>query len=371
MTLLRYKTTDLFSKGRAIDPVRSANSRLNAEEAQRGELYPKSFPRRLVLELTNDCNLNCVMCGRHDADFRKTYFKMDWFHRLESLLCVVEEVTLMGWGEPTIHPDFSEMLYRINHHDARIYFCTNGMTLKHLKDDIFANHVDIIAVSLDAPTAEKNTAIRRGSNFAEIIEGIRALVTEKRTRKVAYPYINFVTTLMTDTYRDFPNIVKLASELGIEEAKAVYLTAFGERMLSKTLWNRPNEVREIFSSALSLGNELGVDVKLPYIQGEDPAGDACHHICHTAWRDFFIGSDGYVRPCMSTALKFFHIDEMTDFHHMWLHPSLVDFRSSVNDTKRMHTGCCSCYQSSHANWNRETSFFQGDSTFAPKWESRT
>lgn len=60
--------------------------------------------------MTNACNLNCVMCGRNAANFKGTMFHMDWFNYFEPMFDTVEEVTLMGWGEPTVHPNFEEML---------------------------------------------------------------------------------------------------------------------------------------------------------------------------------------------------------------------------------------------------------------------
>lgn len=369
MARLEYRTKSLFPKGRKLTPQRLDNSILNDREAEQGEPYPKSFPRRIVLELTNDCNLQCVMCGRFDANFKKTYFKAEWLYRLEPILRHVEEVTLMGWGEPTIHPDFVKMLEFIHALGPRIYFCTNGMTLTTLRADIFRNQVDIIAVSMDGSTAEKNRDMRRGADFALITGAIADLVKERNAQKLAYPYINFVTTLTTDTISDFPDIVRLAGSLGIEEAKAVYLTAFSQRMADKTLYNRQEEVRRAFEEALRISEQIGVDVKLPAIQGDEPSGDKSHKQCYQPWRDFFIGSDGFVRPCMSTALKFFHIDALKTFEAMWRHPSLVDFRRRVNIEGKMDGGCAACYQSSHANWNRRCAFLQLDGAFSPQWES--
>ena len=109
MEILRAKTLDLRQTG-ALTPEQSANSTLNQEEALKQNTILKSAPRRLVLELTNRCNLNCVMCGRNAADFQPTQFQMEWLKYFEPVRNLVEEVTLMGWGEPTVHPDFVEFL---------------------------------------------------------------------------------------------------------------------------------------------------------------------------------------------------------------------------------------------------------------------
>ncbi len=157
--ILRAKTKYLF-EGRALTSCQQANSQLNLAEIQAGASVLHSLPRRLVLELTNACNLNCIMCGRNAAKFKPTRFQMDWLRYMEPLLDIVEEVTLMGWGEPTIHPEFVQMLELIHNHNARIYFCTNGMRLGHFKQAIFDNHVDVFAVSVDGATAETNARIR-------------------------------------------------------------------------------------------------------------------------------------------------------------------------------------------------------------------
>ena len=107
--VLRAKRKTLFS-GKPLTEKQQQNSDLNICETDEKAVVLKSYPRRLVLELTNACNLNCVMCGRNAADFKLTSFDMDVFRSLEPLMDTVEEVTLMGWGEPTIHPHLRKCL---------------------------------------------------------------------------------------------------------------------------------------------------------------------------------------------------------------------------------------------------------------------
>ena len=76
--ILRAKTKNLFS-GRELSERQQLNSKLNMEEMEQGRTILESYPRRLVFELTNACNLNCVMCGRNAADFKPTVFDMDAF----------------------------------------------------------------------------------------------------------------------------------------------------------------------------------------------------------------------------------------------------------------------------------------------------
>lgn len=365
--ILRAKTKTLFS-GKELTEKQKKNTELNMKEMEEGKTVLASYPRRLVLELTNACNLNCIMCGRNAADFKPTVFDMDIFRSFEPIMDTIEEVTLMGWGEPTIHPHFIEMLEIIDKHSARKYFCSNGMNLKKIKDAIFDYHVDVFAVSLDGATDETNSRIRRGSKIEQITEDLKDIVRIKKERGLKYPWINFVFCAMQSNIRELPDLVRLAAEIGIEEVKVVYLTVFGEDLMNESLWGHEELVREVFEEAIRVGEELGIVLKLPHYIGEDEAGDKLHKDCFVTWRDFFLGSDGYVRPCMSTPIHFFEYDKNKDFMEMWNAPEYQKYREIVNNQEKMDSPCRRCYQSSHCNWNKKESFIQVGENFSPDWE---
>lgn len=366
--ILRAKTKTLFS-GKELTEQQKKNTELNMKEMEAGATVLQSYPRRLVLELTNACNLNCVMCGRNAANFKPTVFDMDVFRSFEPIMDTIEEVTLMGWGEPTIHPHFIEMLEIIDKHSARKYFCSNGMNLRKIKDAIFDYHVDVFAVSLDGATDETNGRIRRGSKIEQITEDLKDIVRIKKERGLKYPWINFVFCAMQSNIRELPDLVRLAAEIGLEEVKVVYLTVFGEDLLNESLWGHDDLVREVFEEAIKVGEELGIALKLPHYIGEDEAGDKLHKDCYVTWRDFFLGSDGYVRPCMSTPIHFFEYDKNKDFMEMWNAPEYQKYREIVNHQDKMDDPCRRCYQSSHCNWNRKESFIQVGENFSPDWEA--
>lgn len=364
--IIRAKTKTLF-EGKPLTEKQQKNTALNIEEMESGETILSSYPRRLVFELTNACNLNCMMCGRNAADFKLTAFDMGIFRSFVPLLDTVEEVTLMGWGEPTIHPHFTDMLQIINEHSARKYFCTNGMALDKIKESIFKYNVDVFAVSLDGATDATNSRIRRGSDINRICGNLREIVQEKKNKGLKYPWINFVFCAMKSNIHELPDLVRLAADIGLEEVKVVYLTVFNNELMCESLWGCDELIRATFGEALRIGEESGVILKLPHYIGEDPAGDNLHKDCFVSWRDFFLGSDGYVRPCMSTTRKFFKYDPDKPFMETWNAKEYQDFRAAVN-TPSMDKPCTRCYQSSHCNWNKRSSFIQIGEDFAPKWE---
>lgn len=368
MSVLRAKTTNLFSY-KGLTEKQLANIERNTREMESGETVLASVPQRLVLELTNACNLNCIMCGRNVKTFRPTFFDLSWLDKLAPILDSVTEVTLFGWGEPTVHPRFRHLLEYLARFPVKKYFLTNGMRLNHFAD-LIVDTVDVMAVSLDGANQATNDRIRRGADFNRIVENLKSLVARRNASVGKGPYINFVTTLMHDNLHELPQLIELARSIGIEELKAVYLTAFSQELEPQVLFDRQEEVRAAFAEATRLAHHHGILIKLPYLQGEDPAGDEPHKPCFVGWRDFFLGSDGFVRPCQSTAQKFFSIQERPDFEGMWNATEYRELRRSVNREGSMPQQCRFCYQSSFANWNKRTSFMQNDVSvqFAPDWQ---
>lgn len=364
--IVRAKRKLLF-QGKELTEKQKGNSDLNIKELEDGKMILESMPRRLVFELTNLCNINCVMCGRNSAHFKSTVFNMEWFKYFEPMFDTVEEVTLMGWGEPTMHPNFKEMLEIIDKHSARKYFCTNGMNLGKLKDALFDYHVDVFGVSLDGATDETNSRIRRGSDINKIKENLSEIVRIKKERGLIYPWINFVFCAMKSNIKELPDLVRLAAEIGIEEVKVVYLTAFNEKFADEVLYDCQELVRKVFDEAEKVANELNIILKFPHIQGEDEAEDKLHKDCFVAWRDFFLGSDGYIRPCMSTPVQFMEFDMEKNFMEMWNNEKYQQYRAEVNDLEKMDSPCKRCYQSSVCNWNKKSAFLQMNEEFSPEW----
>ena len=86
--------------------------------------------KRITIEPTNNCNLNCLECPRHYLDMPIGY--MDWQLFSQIVDQIPKSVTdiILAWrGEPTIHPDIHGMFYR-----APIFpvIATNGKFIERI-----------------------------------------------------------------------------------------------------------------------------------------------------------------------------------------------------------------------------------------------
>jgi mycofactocin biosynthetic radical S-adenosylmethionine protein MftC len=123
-------------------------------------------PICLTWELTYACNLACIHClsssGRRDPRELSTAECQAVIDTLQRMQVFYVNI---GGGEPTVRPDFWELLDYSTAHQVGVKFSTNGIKLDAAAAGRLAacDYVDV-QISLDGATAEVNDAIRgRGS----------------------------------------------------------------------------------------------------------------------------------------------------------------------------------------------------------------
>ena len=169
-----------LARPRPASPTGGTDPRGDADDAS-SRTAPHRRPSRLVdqfehgldapicltWELTYACNLACVHCltssGRRDPDELTTAEAkavIDEFERMQVFYVNI------GGGEPTVRPDFWELLdYAVDHH-VGVKFSTNGFRITPERAAKLAatDYVDV-QISLDGATAEVNDAVRGAGSY--------------------------------------------------------------------------------------------------------------------------------------------------------------------------------------------------------------
>ncbi|MBO0805753.1 MAG: mycofactocin radical SAM maturase [Nocardiopsaceae bacterium] len=125
-------------------------------------------PICLTWELTYACNLSCVHClsssGRRDPRELSTAECKSVIDTLERMQVFYVNI---GGGEPTVRPDFWELLSYATDHHVGVKFSTNGVKLDAAAAERLAasDYVDV-QISLDGATPEVNDAVRGPGSYA-------------------------------------------------------------------------------------------------------------------------------------------------------------------------------------------------------------
>lgn len=139
--------------------------------------YGLDAPICLTWELTYACNLSCVHClsssGRRDPRELTT----------EECKAVIDELERMqvfyvniGGGEPTVRPDFWELVDYATAHRVGVKFSTNGVKIDaEVAARLAASDYVDVQISLDGATADVNDLVRGPGSYATAIRAMEHL----------------------------------------------------------------------------------------------------------------------------------------------------------------------------------------------------
>jgi SynChlorMet cassette radical SAM/SPASM protein ScmF len=181
----------------------------------------------LYLYIAGSCNLACRHCW-----INPTYQQVGnggQYIKLEHVKKAIREAKPLGLssvkltgGEPTLHPQFREIVALIREAGLDIFLETNGTLVDAaLAEFLKKQEVGFISVSLDGATVETHEALRMvPGSFNQAISGIKSLV------EVGFhPQIIF--TIYRDNLSQITQIVELAESLECGSVKFNVLQQVG------------------------------------------------------------------------------------------------------------------------------------------------
>lgn len=184
--------------------------------------YP-ILPDHLALEVSYACNLRCMMCPRTFEGVPQEVLTPDLFERVKPWLSRFKYIHLTGYGEPLMSPHLLDYVHAVRQAGSRPVITTNGLLLKgKLARRLLEERIDCISVSIDAGTPETYEAVRGKGTFLKLLETLR---TFRALKDEIYPdaFMVWVFILMKSNYREFPQAVEYAHELGFNRIVAKHL----------------------------------------------------------------------------------------------------------------------------------------------------
>lgn len=171
-------------------------------------------PARIIIELTNICNLHCSYCMRdEDALYhtRANFFPPDLLRRIITDArdtAGVTDVSFTG-GEATLHPKFGEIIEAVGAEGMRFGFVTNGWHFDRIWPALLKvrDAVRVVAFSLDGATRESHDHWRGEGSFVRLIRAVT------RCHMSGIPF-SIKVSIRRDTVPQLEQIALLAARLG-------------------------------------------------------------------------------------------------------------------------------------------------------------
>jgi MoaA/NifB/PqqE/SkfB family radical SAM enzyme len=303
----------------------------------------------LELDITNRCNLRCVMCYHSFESTRATrtvHMTPDEFGRIASgVLPNAYRLSLSLGNEPLMSPHFIAILrvaaeYKVPH----INFFTNGQLLTDAKiDAIIECGVTQVCVSIDGATPAIYNAIRRDGDFDIVVRNVQRLVARRNAAGQATPRVRFDFVMMQRNVHEIVDLVRLASRLGVEELNFCHLVRWeGLDMERESLTHTKALSNYWLDRGLTTAAELGIPVVFhpaPFDLGDAPAGPAVAAgapflptpYCPYPFFHVSVGPGGHILPCPFShgEAPYGVLSPDVPFETVWLGPKFTTLRERI------------------------------------------
>ena len=194
-----------------------------------------SRPLTLVMDVTERCNLRCVMCYFSNVD----RLRFQPFDRqlsdngnmpLEVFEQVAERYFAKAWrvslgcaAEPMIHSKFDEIVRIAGRYNVpEVWFPTNLLALTQKKAEAIVDAgVHTVAVSMDGTTGDVYEKIRVGGKWPMFMKRLEML---NEVRKGSSTNLRFIYTWMKSNRHDLKNLPAFAEKYGARDLDVRYVT---------------------------------------------------------------------------------------------------------------------------------------------------
>lgn len=347
--------------------------------------------KRVYVEVTNKCNLNCATCMRNVWDVKYGHMADETFERI--LLSFQDlpnkpELFLGGYGEPLSHPRILDMIESAKKLGHRVSIITNGILLtEQVSRRLIDLKLDMLWVSMDGASPECYSDVRLGDALPVVIENLKCLQLKRyqtfgASNWAGYPKLGIAFVAMQRNIHDLNAVIRLGSRLGAVEFSISNVLAHNAELLKENLY--------MHSMSMVVGQEIRPLVHMPLMDTRPETIKARADVQKDMNRLELSGSllnqntdrcpfvergslairwDGKVSPCLPllyththflddrerTSKEYFVGDiQETDLLHIWNKGGYKDLRKRIQDFD--FSPCAFCNSCEMASENLEDCF---------------
>ncbi len=193
-------------------------------------------PLNVIMDLTERCNLKCVMC--YFAEIDRLRFEpynslsdngnmpVEVFEKVAAdFFPRAHRVALGCAAEPMIHSKFRDILAVAGRYKVPdLWFPTNLLALTPATAEAFVDHgVTTVAASIDGTHQETYEKIRVGGKWQRLLQKLELLNETKKRRGSDRPRLRIIFTWMRSNREDLQTLPAFAAEHGAAELDVRYV----------------------------------------------------------------------------------------------------------------------------------------------------
>ena len=274
-----------------------------------------------------DCNLRCTMCEEHSPF--STYIKeklngkhrrmpKDWLEPIfeQAKKIGVTEMIPSTMGEPLIYKHFAHFIELCYKYNIKMNLTTNG-TFPRTTEKTVTEWAKLIVpittdvkISWNGATAETSQEVMKGIDFEQTVSNVKEFIRIRDEHFVNTGYycrITFQLTFMQNNMHELADIVKLASQLGVDRLKGHQLWAHFDEIKHLSMkatpesilqWNeyvkQANEAQEKFRKPN--GEKVILENIIPLQKNENKEIPE-NYECPFLEKELWVSATGNISPC--------------------------------------------------------------------------
>ena len=222
-------------------PVKHRDMQALADYQRELSRQPKL--RFLFIELTDQCNLNCLHCGSGCSGAQHTYLETDAIYSVMQSVaaeCRTDSIMIcLTGGEPMLHPD----IYDIIEFAKKLGFpvgMTSNATLIDEKAAVrlAVSGLDTISISIDGLQAEHDAFRKTPGAFERALTGFKAF------QKVGI-YPQAFTVVHHNNFAQLNDIYQLLLKMNVDSWRLINMEPIGRAMEHADLLLNAEEIRQL------------------------------------------------------------------------------------------------------------------------------
>lgn len=202
-------------------------------------------PVSLGIEVTNACNLKCVMCHREAMTRERGFMDFDLFKECarQGIEMGVKMIIPFNYGESLLHPNLIDMVEYVKSisKETLVKINTNGMLMtKEYATALVTAGIDEITFSLEGCSKESHEKIAMGSNYETVLGNLMNLIDMKKDN--GRPQIRVCMVRMEETASALKQFTKqwqpVVDAITIHDVNTGYGTLTDRRVEKRPLKRR-------------------------------------------------------------------------------------------------------------------------------------
>ena len=324
------------------------------DETELDELILSYPPKKLLITVSQNCNLACKHCPRQRTPKLSGEMSKDLLGKvLTEVFPHLDYVRVGGadLGEAMTYSGFDYLMEQARDAKAFIELQTNGVLIDEGNVELIVACCDRVSVSAEGTEGTYERV--RGVSYDNFKEAIKLLV---ESRKQINPgmKIEVVVAVMMDAFASLEGLFNIS---GVDAVTFRYFEPVFNKDRVNSPFSNMAESDKWIDHYTSLSEELGVSFSHP---GKFSVGDGSkRQPCPMPWETVHIDFDGTVYSCCED-IWMGELCLNDDLMDVWNNKSYQRLRKKLNSLKPP-LACRNCYVTTHpsvraASYNRRLSY---------------